>query len=125
MNMTISVSSTSIRGVTLIWARDALPPAEKALVIAPLQARACLQDQTPWEREEFQQGLKPQLSIWIVNAALKRRSFTVPPTPQVKPENRLESKFAPSRGPACLVAPHLGIMVLYLIVPDIWKGSEG
>src|SRR5215467_15981433 len=43
MNMTISVSSTSISGVTLICARDGPPPAiEKAIGNAPLgHARVC------------------------------------------------------------------------------------
>ena len=47
MNMMISVSSTSISGVTLICGPDGpLPGIEKAMGIAPL-GHACLQHQTP------------------------------------------------------------------------------
>src|SRR4051794_30982726 len=47
MNMMVSVSSTSMSGVTLICGLDTPPPAiEKAMSVAPL-GHACLVDQTP------------------------------------------------------------------------------
>src|SRR5882762_3183440 len=53
MKTTISVSSTSMSGVTLICGPDGPPPAiENAMEIAPL-GHACLQHQTPVGRLQF------------------------------------------------------------------------
>src|SRR5947208_3475771 len=54
MNTMISVSSTSISGVTLICGPDAPPHAiENDMESCSSQARACLQHQTPFRSTEF------------------------------------------------------------------------